>query len=80
LAFKTVMHGTLWLPFYFSITRCLLSKVWRIFAIRDCSLIRGVLGVPCVLSVSDWGATGGVRIRGDLRGGETAQRNPGSYL
>jgi hypothetical protein len=36
--------------------------------------------VPCVLSVSDWGATGGVRIRGDLRGGETAQRNPGSYL
>jgi hypothetical protein len=36
--------------------------------------------VPCVLSVSNWGATGGVRIRGDLRGGETAQRNHGSYL
>lgn len=43
-------------------------------------LSEGVLGVPCVLSVSDWGATGGVRIRVDLRGGDTAQRNPGSYL
>jgi hypothetical protein len=60
--------------------RCLLSKVWRIFAIRDYSLISGVLVVPCVLSVSNWGATSGVRIRRDLRGGETAQRNHGSYL